>query len=189
VTPFVSTDGLHLFYSSDASGNYDIMLATRASTATVFGTGAAVAGLNLADLDACPFLSADGKQLYFCSIRAGGLGGADIWVADFGTNGATNIHNLSAVNTSTDEENPVLSPDGLTIYFSSKQTGSKGDYDIWMAKRSTAADGFGQAVAVTELNTDSSDAPTWLSPDGCMLFFASDHGGTSFGLYQATRGQ
>jgi OOP family OmpA-OmpF porin len=32
-----------------------------------------------------PFVTADGKQLYFVSTKPGGQGGDDIWVADLGS--------------------------------------------------------------------------------------------------------
>jgi Tol biopolymer transport system component len=195
VSPFLTKDGLRLLYGSSAAGNWDIYIAARPSAAAVFGAGAAVSGINTTDLDAGPWLSSDETQIYFCSARPGGLGGADIWVADFGTNGASNVRNLSSVNTTSDEEAPVLSADGLTIYFTSRQPGGSGGSDIWMAQRSTVSDGFGQSVNVAELNSPSNESPTWVSPDACTLFIASDKdstsgsGRTGFDIYKATRGK
>jgi hypothetical protein len=199
VLPFISPDGLQLFFASNTSGggDYDVRLATRTSTIAVFSASSVVAGVNTSGLEAGQWLSNDGKQLYFFSDRIGGLGGVDIWVADFGSGGASNVRNLSGVNSATDEENPVLTADGLTIYFSSKNTAGSTPataYDIWMAHRSTAQDGFGQPKNITELNSSGGDAPTWVAPDGCTLYFSSDRAAGTAGrvggdLYQATRGK
>ena len=182
-----------MFYAdSTSSTSYDIWVATRTSTLGVFSAGVSVAGLNGNDLEAGPWLSGDEKLIYFYSVRAGGLGGADIWIADLAANGASNVRNLADVNTASDEENPVLTPDGLTIVFSSRQSGrgAKGNYDIWIARRTTAADGFGQSVNVAELNTTADDAPSWISPDGCTLSFVRNRvSANAFDLYQATRGR
>jgi Tol biopolymer transport system component len=194
VTPAISHDGLRLYYAS--GGGYALQIATRPSTAAVFSAGAPLAGINGAGFDVCPWLSADESQLYFCSVRPGSRGGADIFVADLGTNGASNVTELVAVNTTTDEENPVLTADGLTIYFSSKQLAGGGagtDYHIWTAHRSTTADGFGQSTAVTELNSSGGDAAGWVSPDGCTIYILSSRdagsgGRTGDDIYIATRG-
>jgi Tol biopolymer transport system component len=193
VTPAISHDGLRLYY---ASGGYSLQIATRTTTAAVFSAGTPLAGINGSGFDACPWLSADESQLYFCSVRPGSRGGADIFVADLGSNGASNVTELVAVNTTTDEENPVLTADGLTIYFSSKQLAGGGagtNYHIWTAHRSTTADGFGQSTSVTELNTSGTDVPGWISPDGCTIYIMSDRdagtgGRTGFDIYKSTRG-
>jgi hypothetical protein len=39
------------------------------------------APLNSPDQDLLPFLSRDGRTLFFTSTRAGGLGGFDIWMS------------------------------------------------------------------------------------------------------------
>ena len=191
--PVLSKDGLRLFYATLVAGaSDDIWVATRSSTLTVFSAGAPVAGLNTSGLENAPWLSGDETLIYFHSTRAGGLGGADISVADLGTNGVSNARNLAGVNTTLNEENPVLTPDGLRIFFASTQSGgaAMGNYDIWTAQRTTTADGFGQPVNVAELNSSANDLPNWISPDGCTLYFTSSRANAnSFHIYQATRGR
>ena len=88
----------------------------------------------------------------------------------------------SLVGVSTNSANtgyPVPTSDGLTLFFGSdRSTGSAGAEDIWIARRTNLADGFGPPTNVSELNTSSQEWPTSISADGCTLYFASDRGGT-----------
>ncbi|HEV7232530.1 MAG TPA: hypothetical protein VGO45_14430, partial [Bacteroidia bacterium] len=75
----------------------------------------------------------DGQTIYFTSDRKGGLGGTDIWVSHRLPTGhwgeATNMG--PDVNTEMDEDFPSISPDGKTLYFSSKGHTTMGGYDIF----------------------------------------------------------
>jgi hypothetical protein len=75
----------------------------------------------------------DGQTIYFTSDRKGGLGGTDLWVSHRLPTGtwaeATNMG--PEINTDMDEDFPNISPDGKTLYFSSKGHTSMGGYDIF----------------------------------------------------------
>jgi hypothetical protein len=75
----------------------------------------------------------DGQTIYFTSDRKGGKGGTDIWVSHKLPTGkwaeATNMG--PEVNTEMDEDFPSISPDGKTLYFSSKGHTTMGGYDIF----------------------------------------------------------
>jgi peptidoglycan-associated lipoprotein len=82
--------------------------------------------------DSTPFLSADGKTLYFASDRKGGQGGTDIYKCVLDANG-----NFSApenmgepVNTAGNESFPAEGPDG-TFYFSSDGHTGMGKLDLY----------------------------------------------------------
>ena len=90
--PFVSSDGLSLFFSEDwrgpfrpgGFGNVDMWVTTRASVNEPWGTPVNLGPMvNTSSLDAGPRISPDGFMLYFCSERPGGLGGifGDIYQA------------------------------------------------------------------------------------------------------------
>lgn len=83
------------------------------------------------------FISADGRFLFFSSDRPGGLGGQDLYVAESqGPDKWGLPQNLgSAINTPADEAYPALSPDGNTLYFSSKGHASIGGYDIFFCRK------------------------------------------------------
>lgn len=81
-------------------------------------------------------LSPDGTMAYFTSNRPGGFGGLDIYRSRQLPDGSWGTpQNLgSAINTSEDEESPMLHPDGRTLYFSSRGHNSMGDFDIFVSK-------------------------------------------------------
>lgn len=72
--PMLSADGLELFINSDRSGNNELLVATRASLADAFGPPVPIAEVNdpAAD-DQDPWISEDGRTLYFTSDRDGTL--------------------------------------------------------------------------------------------------------------------
>jgi hypothetical protein len=66
-----------------------------------------------------PYITRDGKKLYFSSNRPGGEGGMDIWVVDINQGGFTsNIQNLGTfVNTPDDEVTPFFHEYSNALYF------------------------------------------------------------------------
>jgi len=172
--PHVSRDGLKLFYFSNhtLAGTFDIFVASRATAAASFGAGAALTTVNSAANDYNPFLASVDQLLYFASDRPGGPGGTDIYRVPLNVTAAPVVPTLvSEISTTASEFRPVVSDDGLTIYFD--RVGTAGD-DVWLATRAAAADPFSGARAVTELNGAGVDFPIWLSADGCTLYFGSD---------------
>lgn len=89
-------------------------------------------------------ISNDGNTIYFASDRSGGFGGIDLYVSKRLPNGKWGpAQNLGAeVNTPADEDFPSLSPDGKTLFFSSKGHTSMGGYDIFKADMDEASQQF-----------------------------------------------
>ncbi len=95
-----------------------------------------------------PALSADGNTLYFVSDRKGGYGGKDIWASERLSNGNwCEPYNLgSQINTSKDEDNPVILDDGVTLMFTSNgrnnnenesYSSTMNDEGLWMLPEKT----------------------------------------------------
>lgn len=81
-------------------------------------------------------LGSDGRTLFFVSTRKGGMGGADIYVTQLTNEGWTKPVNLgSTVNTSGDENRPVIAADGKTLYFASDGHFGFGGKDVFMTRR------------------------------------------------------
>jgi outer membrane protein OmpA-like peptidoglycan-associated protein len=80
-----------------------------------------------------PFITADGKRLFFASNKPGGQGGDDIWVSDLNNDGqAANAVNLgAAINSAFDEQAPCY--DGLhkKLVFSSNGFIGMGGFDLF----------------------------------------------------------
>lgn len=91
--------------------------------------------INSKDYEIAAVMNADGDEIYFASDREGGYGGVDIYLSrklPIGKWGPP--QNLGpTVNTEYDEDFPNISPDGKTLYFSSKGHTSMGGYDIFKA--------------------------------------------------------
>lgn len=83
-----------------------------------------------------PSLSADGKTLYFCSNRKGGMGGRDIYVSYLIEKEWTPALNLGPViNTPGDEISPFIYADGKTLFFGSNGLPTFGGFDIYYAQK------------------------------------------------------
>ena len=187
--PAVTADGLILIADTAtfATGTADIGLATRASTAQDFGPLLQVTGINTPNYhEHHAFISADGLTLLFGSDRNFG---------DFAPFQATRTSTATAFGPATylveldafgTDSGPVLSADGLEIFFYSNRFGGVGATDIWHATRASPSGPFDPPVLVTELSSTSTDLASWLSPDRCRILFSSDRLG-SHDLWMATR--
>jgi hypothetical protein len=188
----ISADDLVLAFESNRTANagYHLYLASRATAAAEFASST-LATVNASDIsknDVQPFLTADGKELWFASTRDGGAGDFDIWRAPRTGNQFGAAVAVSELNSATVEWLPTLSADRLTVYFASDRAvaGVSGGQDIWRARRSTVDDGFGTPTPVAELNSSADDLPGWLSADNCRLYLGSNILGNG-NIYVATR--
>lgn len=190
--PSVRGDGLMLFFEAGNTerGDLHLYMSTRRSRDGEFGVPAFIPNVNSTarsgDSDTDPFVTADGKELWFTSYRSAGLGSTDIYRAIWNGSFFANVSNITVLNSDSEDYRPLLSANILTIYFTSYRMGGKGKYDIWTAHRRTTSDEFPAPSPVLELNSSGSEFAYWLSPDNCRLYFGSDVSGT-FDLYVATR--
>ena len=81
-----------------------------------------------------PFLTKDGKKLYFASDMPGTLGSMDIYVVDINDDGTySQPRNLGeTINTNQREQFPFVTEDG-TLYFASDGHQGNGNLDIFMS--------------------------------------------------------
>ena len=190
--PALTPDGLTLYYAlTTAQDTGDIYVTHRNSKADPFAPGTSVTGLNSTTSDLDPFISTDGSTLYFDSARATGTA-LHLYVAVRQANGSFAAPQaLTAFNTNAVDGHPVLSRDGLTLYWSSTRTdgGAQGLTDIWMASRSSTAGDFGAPVRVPQLSSASGESMSWISSDNCMVLLQSDRpgGAGAQDIYQAFR--
>jgi OmpA-OmpF porin, OOP family len=134
----ISGDGKTLVFAScdrpDSYGSCDLYISYRTGEkwSKPVNLGAVVNGKGW---DSQPSLSADGRTLYFASVRAGGQGAEDIWVT---TRGADNTwsepRNLGpGINTGGNENSPFIHPSGSTLYLASDGHPGLGQADIFKA--------------------------------------------------------
>lgn len=186
--PELSVDGLTVLFSTQRSPSQrnDIWRATRTSTALPFGTPARLAELSASGDECCAVMTADELHAVF----AGQPLGSDIklYVSSrssiASTWGAPAL--LAEVDTGSQESNPFLTPDGLTMYFDSDRPGGAGGRDLYVATRPHVGAPFSPPRRISELSTSAEERDAWLSPDGHRLYFSSNRTG-DFELYVAER--
>lgn len=140
-------------------------------------------------------LSPDELSLYFVSTRAGGFGGADIWVSR-----RTSLdgpwgepHNLGAnVNGPGIDASPAISIDGHLLFFSSDRPGGRGSNDIYVTRRTDKSNDLGWGPAVNlgpDVNTAGFEAGGFYlqaAEDGpANLYFARGPIMTRLDIYAA----
>jgi outer membrane protein OmpA-like peptidoglycan-associated protein len=91
-----------------------------------------------------PFISPDGRYLYFASNMPGGAGGTDLYRSSKGADGWEAPVNLKEINTEGNERSPFLDTDN-TFYFSSDGRVGMGGLDIFRAACSKEGE-MGQPV-------------------------------------------
>jgi hypothetical protein len=135
---WLSPDGLRLYMSVRSGGQWDMYLASRATTGSPFGIPSTnlFVNLNTAWSEFEATLSADELQIIFLSDRPGGVGGPDLWWASrpdrespFGM-----PVNLTSINSVYRDRTPLLF--GNTLFFSStRATGIEDEqaHDIYQA--------------------------------------------------------
>lgn len=120
-----------------------------------------------------PAFSSDGRFVYFCSDRAGGMGGDDLYRVPVTRAGFGPVEHLGAdVNSAGNEFAPMLSPRGDRLLFSSDRVGGRGGHDLFVARR---ADGgtFSAAQRLPgEVNTEAHEFDATFLHDGTTLVFA-----------------
>lgn len=191
--PWISPDGLTLYFASNRAGTSDIYLASRASKAQPFGnTPTLLVNLRTTNHDEDrPALTEDQKMFVMASDKAG-LGVADIYFAtrpntmqDFGTPDATHMAKVNAVAGS--KFDPFLTKDGLKLYLSPDPPGAP-PQQIALATRPDANSDFTTPVNIAAINNVAGAAnfdPS-VSSDERIIVFSSDRAGNA-DLWYATR--
>ncbi|MFH0758071.1 MAG: OmpA family protein [Bacteroidota bacterium] len=122
--------------------------------------------------------SPDSRSIYFTSNRIESIGGMDIFRSDLREDGTwdTPVNLGKTVNTALNEEEPMISPDGKRIYFSSQGHNSIGGFDVFYTELQD--DGtWGEVVNMGyPLNTTDDDftiSPTGFRDEGIAYLFAN----------------
>ncbi len=168
----ISPDGqTALWFSRDrpgGPGGYDIWMSRRSGSNWMPATPVS---FNSPTRDFDPAFSSDGRFVYFCSDRPGGIGKDDLYRVAVTSNGFGTPENLGPkVNSAASEYAPMLSPDGRLLLFSSDRPGGAGRHDLYIARakgRHIAA----SAPLAGAINTaaDEFDA-TFLSDSQTLIF-------------------
>ena len=168
----------------NGQGQCDIWYASRTGLDQAFASNmfSSPKSINSVGNEYDPQLSPDGLRLYYTIWEWPlGQGSADLVVA---TRISRSVE-FSApqsipgqgINTPSADDNPTLSADERVIVFTSTRLGSPG-HDIWYSTRPSRSAPFDTPQPLDDLNTTEHDEwETFLSGDGCELFFSSDRPG------------
>jgi hypothetical protein len=171
--PSVTADGQFLYVDRFATGTtgWDIWVAQRANTTVDFSAPTRVDSLNSAGSirEDNQFVLPNNGAMYFETNRTGN---AEIFRAPRNVGGTFDAASSTLILATSEEISVAVTPDELTMYFASNMTPTAGGYDIWMSKRTTTADGWGNPTTVTELSTASTEYATWISADGCNIYMS-----------------
>ncbi|AKV02778.1 hypothetical protein AKJ09_09441 [Labilithrix luteola] len=175
--PTVAADGLTMFFESgvpiDGSIANTIWFAHRDSVPGTFTARVPDAfAIVPTRTDAAPYLL--GSSLYWMSIGREGATTMDLWTGEVGANGVVaQVRPVGGtINTTTAGEMfPVVSADGLELFFTRETPGSFDDIEV--AARVNTSGEFANAVplGLPVDSASSSEWPSWISPDDCRLYF------------------
>jgi Tol biopolymer transport system component len=124
-----------------------------------------------------PYVSPDGKQIFFASRRPLAATGAqkdwDIWFVSKTKTGWSEAKNPGAVVNSSGYDNyPAVAKNG-TLYFGSVRAGGHGEGDLYRSRlvngKYTQAENLGAVV-----NTAGNEADPYIAPDESYLIFSGE---------------
>ena len=134
---FITPDGRTLYFSTgkySEDGTLDLYYATRESGGDWGKPKTLGGGINTKQDDDSPFISKDGKTLYFSSRGHNTMGGYDIFQSQWDSIGRKwgQAENMGyPINTPDDDTYYRLAPDGSYAYLSSYRIGGYGEKDIY----------------------------------------------------------
>ena len=134
--PTLSPDKRALYFCSDRPGGYggrDLYVSYRQANGkwgTAINMGPTI---NSAGNEEAPFIHADNQTLYYTSDGLPGYGNSDLFVIRKGSNGEWGApENLGyPINTIENEGSLAVSADGLTAYYASDRSDSRGGLDLY----------------------------------------------------------
>jgi hypothetical protein len=189
--PTLSSDELKIYFTSTrpgGPGGHDIYVATRGSTAAVFGDPAPLAGVNSAAAEWRPTLPADGLTIYF-TFTSNGFNRIfrAFWSSATASFGApAPVTALNSTPSTSNNYAPYVLPDHRAIYFIS--TRSSGGPQLYRAERT--GDAFAPPVLVTVENLPGRvvNHPVVSADEKTLVFPSSDPGGNGdLDMWIATR--
>lgn len=171
-SPEISADGLTLMFASarkGGAGGRDLWVSTRTDANSSWSTIANLSVLNSELDDDEPELSANGLELYFQrdwnDIYVSTRSSTDAaWGPPTLVSPEINFENHRSTS-------PVLTPDGLTLFFSSDRDGAEWEMDVYMSSRDDLTSPWESARKLDDrINTQGVEWAGDVAADGYFYF-------------------
>jgi len=133
------------------------------------------ANINTPDFEADAFITADGKTAYFATNHYKKIGDLDIYYVSKNEDGSwSKPQELQGrINTNEDEDAPFLTPDGKTLYFSSRGHKNMGGFDVFKSTLDSSGNWSNPVNIGYPINTPDDDVYYYLSYNGKKGYFSS----------------
>lgn len=164
-------------------------VSTTCSPSGKFGALVPVPGLANPSLDeSTPRLSPDELTVYFTvrmpdTAHPGSVLDANLYVGHRATvHDAFTTQALDALNTASEDQDPTVSSDGLTLWYSSLVANE--GYHTFVAHRASTSDPFGAPALAANINSadkTKDDGQDFVTADGAELWFTSTRDPTAGG--------
>ena len=178
-----SHDGLQLYFAvwnrPDGYGYDDLYVSERETLNSPWQEPVNLGpNVNSSGLEEQPSISGDGLELYFSCredyiLRVCTRASKDApWDSPVKIGPPVGSNEPAMEIGSNDAWGPDISADGLELYFQSNRGGGYGSSDIWVTKRATKDDPWGEPVNLgPNVNTSANDGSPCISTDGLTLVF------------------
>ena len=136
--------------------------------------------VNSGTMESQPFISADGKELYF--VRDTKSNKSNIYCSRYLQGGWSDPKPMASVNTRFGEMSPFVNAKGTILYFASEGHGSHGGYDVFMCRRLPDGDWGEPENLGAPVNSEKNEISFRLSADGKKCYVSSDRDGGKGGF-------
>ncbi|QNF34914.1 PD40 domain-containing protein [Adhaeribacter swui] len=132
--------------------------------------------INTPNYESDAFITHDNNTLYFATTHFSKKGDKDLFMSRKDANGVWGkpVSLGNTINTAFDEDSPFLTPDGKTLYFTSRGHNTMGGYDVFVSH----LDSVTQTWSAPEnmgypINSPDDDTYFRLNADGTMAYLSS----------------
>ncbi|WP_236515297.1 TolB family protein [Sandaracinus amylolyticus] len=155
-----------------------------------FGTPEWVGAVATSGQEDGPSITGNRRVLCFASNRPGGVGRRDLFCVERGTSDGPwgTVTAYPVINSSADDVDPALSPDGWEMIFASDRPGGGGGLDLYHAVFDDRAYTFLTPTRIDALSTPDHDGGPEIASDGVTIYFTRQPiGGGPTRLYVTRR--
>jgi len=188
---YITADGKTVYYATNhykKKGDLDIYYITKETDSTWSKPKPAPGKINTMEDEDAPFLSPDGKTLYFCSRGHKNMGGYDVFKSslDSGGNWKDPVNMGYPLNTPDDDVYFYLSSDGIKSYLASYREGGYGEKDIYEATPFYTTTITGKIISTISNNALDSSSITFKPIQSQALNSKTESVGADKGSYFAS---